>query len=230
MANDLGPILIVDGEGASRVSAARLFERAGFRTNEAANGEDAMAAAREVRPSLVLLDVVLSDLSGFEIARELRDEFGDDLPIVFISGERTEPLDRAAGLLLGGDDYVVRPADPDELLARVRRLISRSARGATASGPRPSTPELTNREREVLVLLAGGLRPKQIARELVISPKTVASHIQRVLAKLGVHSRDEAIAVAYKQGLVGGSALANRASGRSGLDSEVSAMALRAST
>ena len=63
--------------------------------------------------------------------------------------------------------------------------------------------ELTGREREVLELLANGMRPKQIARELVISPKTVASHLQSVLGKLGVHSRAEAIAIAYREGFVG---------------------------
>ena len=127
--------------------------------------------------------------------------FGDDLPIVFISGDRTQPLDRAAGLLVGGDDYVVKPADQDELLARPK-VDLRSRRGRAASSPRaPIDAELTAREREVLELLAGGW-PKQIARELVISPKTVASHLQSVLAKLGVHSRAEAIAIAYKEGLV----------------------------
>lgn len=204
MITDCGPILIVDEDGNSRAFASRLFERAGFPIEEAATGDEAMVSARRVRPCLVLLDVLLPDVSGFEIANELRDEFGDDLPIVFISGDRTEPLDRAAGLLLGGDDYVVKPPDPDELLARARRLISRSRRGRAASPARgPIDAELTSREREVLELLAGGMRPKQIARELVISPKTVASHIQRVLAKLGVHSRAEAVAIAYREGFIG---------------------------
>jgi DNA-binding NarL/FixJ family response regulator len=205
MITDCGPILIVDEDEGSRAFASRLFERAGFPIEEAATGEEAMVSARRVRPSLVLLDVLLPDVSGFEIASELRDEFGDDLPIVFISGDRTEPLDRAAGLLLGGDDYVVKPPDPDELLARARRLISRSSRrGRAASLTRgPIETELTSREREVLELLAGGMRPKQIARELVISPKTVASHIQRMLAKLGVHSRAEAVAIAYRDGFIG---------------------------
>lgn len=204
MITDCGPILIVDEDESSRAFASRLFERAGFLIEEAATGEEAMVSARRVRPSLVLLDVLLPDVSGFEIVSELRDEFGDDLPIVFISGDRTEPLDRAAGLLLGGDDYVVKPPDPDELLARARRLISRSRRGRAASLARgPINPELTNREREVLELLAGGMRPKQIARELVISPKTVACHIQRMLAKLGVHSRAEAVAIAYREGFIG---------------------------
>lgn len=204
MITDCGPILIVDEDGNSRAFASRLFERAGFPIEEAATGDEAMVSARRVRPCLVLLDVLLPDVSGFEIANELRDEFGDDLPIVFISGDRTEPLDRAAGLLLGGDDYVVKPPDPDELLARARRLISRSRRGRAASlAHGPIDAELTSREHEVLELLARGMRPKQIARELVISPKTVASHLQRVLAKLGVHSRAEAIAIAYREGFIG---------------------------
>jgi DNA-binding NarL/FixJ family response regulator len=195
--------LIVDRDEGSRAFASRLFERAGFATEQAVNGNDAMALVRRVRPCLVLLEVLLPDGSGFEIASELRDEFGEDLPIVFISGERTQPLDRAAGLLVGGDDYIVKPADPDELLARSRRLISRSRRGKAVSWPRNSVDaELTSREREVLELLASGMRPKQIARELVISPKTVASHLQSVLSKLGVHSRAEAIAIAYREGFV----------------------------
>jgi DNA-binding NarL/FixJ family response regulator len=199
---DCGPILIVDEDALFRAFVSRLFVRAGFLTSEAVTGEEAMASARNERPGLVLLDVGLPDVSGFEVARELRDEFGDDLPIIFVSGERTEPLDRATGLLVGGDDYVVKPFDPDEGLARVRRLISRSSRGAVRGPRAPLDAALTNRELEVLQLLAEGVRPKEIARELVISPKTVASHIQRVLAKLGVRSRTEAVAVAYREGFV----------------------------
>lgn len=168
---------------------------------ESASGEEALAAARRERPGLVLLDVLLPDINGFEVARELRDEFGEELPIVFVSGERTDPIDRAAGLLVGGDDYVVKPVDPDELLARTRRPIVRGLR-VRPSVTAPDDTTLTSRELEVLERLARGMRPKQIARELVISPKTVSSHIQHVLAKLGVHSRAEAIAVAYRDGLV----------------------------
>jgi DNA-binding NarL/FixJ family response regulator len=199
---DCGAILIVDADARFRASASDLFERAGFTTKEAATGEEGMAAARSERPSLVMLDVCLPDVSGFEISRELRDEFGDDLPIVFVSGERTEPLDRAAGLLVGGDDYILKPLNPDELLARARRLISRSRRGRSSWPRAPRDAALTNREQEVLQLFAEGLRPKEIARELVISPKTVSSHIQSVIAKLGVHGRAEAIAVAYREGFV----------------------------
>jgi two-component system nitrate/nitrite response regulator NarL len=199
MRGEPGPVLIVDGDARFRAFASRFFTRAGFIAAEAVNGEEALSSARETRPALVLLEVCLPDIGGFELARELRDEFGDELPIIFVSGERTEPLDRAAGLLVGGDDYVVKPTYPDELLARARRLISRSR---PARNHAPGEASLTARELEVLRLLADGLRAKQIAHELVISPKTVASHIERVLAKLGVHSRAEAIALAYREGLV----------------------------
>lgn len=197
-----GPILIADADERFRAFASRLFERAGFSTRLATTGEQALASARSERPCLVLLEVVLPDVSGFEVALELRDEFGDDLPIIFASGERTDPLDRSAGLLVGGDDYIIKPVDPDELLARARRPIMRSHSGRTRLPRGGALADLTDRELEVLQLLAQGMRPKKIAGDLVISPKTVASHVQHILGKLGAHSRVEAVAIAYREGLV----------------------------
>ncbi len=195
------PVLIVDDNTAFRAFARTLFARAGYETIEASTGKEALIAVQAERPALVILDVLLPDISGFEICRELRDGFGDELPIIFVSGERAEAADRAVGLLIGADDYMVKPFDPDEFLARARRSIIRQQ----PDRRRPTTPpsiDLTNREFEVLRLLADGQAPTDIATELVISPKTVASHIQRLLAKLGVHSRAQAVAVAYKTGLL----------------------------
>ncbi len=202
MASDWGLVLIVDEDRGFRTLVSRIFARAGFGTHEASSGEEAVAAVRAERPAVVLLDVCLPDVNGFEVCRELRDEFGEELPVVFVSGDRTEPLDRTVGLLLGGDDYVVKPFDPDELLARVRRLVTRSRQDGRRSGIAPPVHDLTPRELEVLQRFAQGLRASQIAEELVISPKTVASHVQRVLAKLGAHSRAQAVAFAYESGLV----------------------------
>jgi DNA-binding NarL/FixJ family response regulator len=166
-----------------------------------ATGEQAIDFARKRRPAAVILGVVLPGATGYEVCRELREEHGEHLPIVFVSGERVEPSDRVVGLLLGGDDYLVKPVDPDELTARLRRLITRSSTPRTE--PRGETfSELTTRESEVLRLLAHGLSQEQIARDLNISSATVGTHIQRVLGKLDVHSRTQAVVLAYREGLV----------------------------
>jgi DNA-binding NarL/FixJ family response regulator len=194
------PILVVDDVANFRELVATLLRQAGYTVEEAADAKEALTYTNCEQPALVLLDVVLPDLSGYELCRTLRDRFGEALPIIFISGTRTEPLDSVAGLLVGADDYIVKPFEPAELIARIRRALTRSAELQRANGS--STNGLTPREREVLSLLSDGLTQTEIASRLVISPKTVATHIQRILGKLGVHSRAEAVSRAYRLGLV----------------------------
>jgi DNA-binding NarL/FixJ family response regulator len=143
----------------------------------------------------------LPGVSGYEVCRELKDEFGETLPIVFVSRNRTEPGDRVAGLLVGGNDYLVKPLDPNELLARVRRLLSAALAGGRAAR-KLTQRELTQRELDVLSLLVDGLNQSEMAEKLYISPKTVGKHIEHILAKLGVHSRAQAVAVAVREGLI----------------------------
>jgi DNA-binding NarL/FixJ family response regulator len=219
ISEDNGTMLIVDSDRRARAALAKVLERAGFETSEAESGEEALAAARSKLPWLVVLDVCLPDISGYEVCRELRDEFGETLSIVFVSGDRKEPIDRATGLLVGGDDYIVEPFDTGELLARVRRLAQRmrakteshDVNGAQDPSVEASAAGLTHRELEVLTQLALGNRTRDIAAKLVISEKTVSSHLQRVLSKLGVNSRAQAVALAYRNGLIDGAG--NRADG-----------------
>ena len=200
MARDRGPILIVDDDRRCRALISKLLRRVGYATYEARTGEKALEAAERERPALVILDVLLPGASGYEICRELRENFGHELPIVFISGDRTEAADRVAGLLLGADDYIVKPFAPDELVARVRRLVPRSS-------PVPAAAGLTRREWEILSLLVDGLSQREIASKLIISPKTVGKHIEHILAKLNVRSRTHAVAIAAREdGLPGISA------------------------
>ncbi len=135
----------------------------------------------------------LPGLNGYEICNRLRARFGRELPLIFVSGERVEPMDRTAGLMLGADDYLVKPFDPGELITRLRRLLERGAPQRPRSG---WLAALTAREREVLKLLVAGSTGAAIAEELVIAPKTVATHIQHVLTKLDVRSRAQAVAMA----------------------------------
>lgn len=206
MSKPCGHVLVVDDDSNFSEMVSVLLERAGYTSVRAANGEQALAAARRERPAAVLLDVQLAGSSGYAICRDLRDRFGEQLPIIFVSGTRTEPSDRVAGLLIGADDYLAKPLDPDDLLARVRRAVSRSIAGEERSANgrgSGAASALTPRERDVLTLLAEGLATGAIAERLFISPKTVGTHVQRILAKLGVHTRAEAVAFAYREGLVG---------------------------
>jgi two-component system nitrate/nitrite response regulator NarL len=196
-----GLILVVDDDPDYRAFVCTLLARAGLATSEASTGEEALTLAHAERPGCVLLDVHLPGASGYEVCRELRDEYGDSLAIIFVTGARTEPADRVAGLLVGADDYVLKPFDPDELLARVRRFVTRSGGFAERDGGRGPV-ELTTRELEVLRLLAEGLEQEAISRELFITPKTAGTHIQHILAKLGVHNRAQAVALAFREQLV----------------------------
>jgi DNA-binding NarL/FixJ family response regulator len=192
-------VLVADADPATRELLSRLFHRVGYRVREASAGDEALADAKADEPSLAILDVGLPGISGYELCRELKDRFGPELSVVLVSSERVESFDRVGGLLLGADDYIVKPFDPDELLVRSRRLLERHPDGRKPlRNSEAETTSLTNRELEVLRLLAGGLSQSAIARELVITPKTVSTHIQRILAKLGVHNQAQAVAAAFR--------------------------------
>jgi DNA-binding NarL/FixJ family response regulator len=197
-------VLIVDDDDALRRLLRVTLERAGFAVVEAADGDAALAIADENAPHLALLDVVLPGMSGYELFEALRERLGEELPVIFVSGERTDHYDLVAGLLLGADDYIVKPFDPDELVARVRRSLrpNRAREASVGNGHSGTSASLTPREREIVSLLAAGSTTQEIAHELVISPRTVGTHVQHVLAKLGVRNRGQAVALAFREGLV----------------------------
>lgn len=192
-----GTVLVVDDDEGLLTLVSTALADAGYQPITASRGEEALAVIRASPPRLAILDVNLPGLSGYELCRRIKEEIDPRLPVVFISGDRTESFDRVAGLLLGADDYIVKPFATDELVVRVRSVLRRSS---------PGVPErmaaLTKREVEVLRLLAHGHTQKDIADQLVISPKTVGTHIEHILEKLGVRSRSQAIALAYREDLV----------------------------
>jgi DNA-binding NarL/FixJ family response regulator len=194
-----GPILVVDDDQAFRAYLAALLENVGYRTEQLATGKAVLPAALAEQPTAVVLDVELPDVNGYEVCRELRDHFGDDVPIVFVSGGHTAAVDRSAGLLIGADDYLTKPVDAGELIARIRRLVDRHDSSLQTPAPNGRLTGLTRREHEVMDLLAEGYQQHEIAQRLVISPKTVATHIQRILVKLDVRSRAQAVGVALRE-------------------------------
>jgi DNA-binding NarL/FixJ family response regulator len=196
-------VLVADADLSARSLVTDLLARAEYSVVVADDGEQAMASGLRERPALAVLDVSLPGLSGYEVCRGLKEALGEELSVFLISGTRTEPYDRAAGLLIGADDYITRPYDEGEFLARIRRSIGRaSVIRQTVVGGTSARMGLSPREREVLALLSHGLDTSAIADRLVISRKTVATHIQRILSKLGVHSRTAAVVRAHREGLV----------------------------
>jgi DNA-binding NarL/FixJ family response regulator len=181
---------------------ATALRQAGYETLEVETGLEALEAGRDPTVGLLVLEVALPGMTGYEICHQLRHELGDDLPIFLMSGTRVEPIDRVAGLLLGADDYVTKPFVPAELVARISRFIARRSSALSGNGGVASTVHLTAREREVLTLLTEGRSQKQISYDLTISSKTVGTHIQKLLTKVGAHSRAELVAQAFRTGLV----------------------------
>ena len=195
-----GRILVVDGDVKFCASLVSLAQDAGYEVTSAATGEEAMGLLRGNAPDVAVLAVELPGISGYEVCQRLREEH-DGIGIVLVSDTRTESRDRTAGLLIGADYYLPKPFAPDELLARIRALLRHGA-GRVSEQParRTNGSALTAREQQVLALLAGGADQGDIAEELVISPKTVAAHIDHILHKLDVHSRAQAVAAAYRDG------------------------------
>ena len=209
-------ILVVDDEPDITALVAYHLAKAGYRVSTAANGPDALRAAREERPDLVVLDLMLPGISGYDVLAELRrlDETRDVGVILLTS--RREEADRIRGLSLGADDYLAKPFSPAELSLRVAALLRRLAAPAVAAGSTmtagPITVDraahramldgrefpLTATEYKLLVTLLerrGRVQSRPRLLETVwdaqpdIQTRTVDMHVQRLRTKLGDEGR-----------------------------------------
>jgi DNA-binding NarL/FixJ family response regulator len=202
---DCGTILIVDSDDTSRLTAVQAAVRLGYDARPTPTADELIERLGPDRPTLAIVEVELpGPANGLEVMRQLHEAFDGDLPVILVSAQQTDAFDRMAGLMLGADDYVTKPLDAGELLARVKRSLRRAAPRQNGNGLArdENSAGLSPREREILGLLADGRTQGQIAGELVISSKTVATHIQHILSKLGVNTRAQAVAIAFRRGLV----------------------------
>ncbi len=148
-------ILVVDDEDSITQLLCTALRYEGFETSSAANGREAMTAAASFRPDLVLLDVMLPDMDGFELHRRLTSTSTPRLPVVFLTARR-DTDDRVRGLTIGADDYVVKPFSLEELVARVRAVLRRT-RGEEQTGRRLVYEDLELDEESREVRRAGQL-------------------------------------------------------------------------
>jgi DNA-binding NarL/FixJ family response regulator len=206
---DCGTILIVDSDDASRLTAVQVAVRLGYDARPTPTADELVERLGPERPALAIVEVELPGAgNGLDVMRQLHETFDDALPVILVSARQTDAFDRTAGLMLGADDYLTKPLDPAELLARVKRSLRRASPASTngranGNGHRNGDDSgLSPREQQILGLLAEGRTQRQIAEDLVISSKTVATHIQHVLSKLGVNTRAQAVAMAFQKGFV----------------------------
>ncbi len=209
-------ILVVDDEPDITALVAYHLAKSGYRVSTAATGADALRAAREERPDIVVLDLMLPGLSGYEVLGELRKrEETQDVGVILLTARREE-ADRIRGLSLGADDYLTKPFSPHELALRVGALLRRLAAPAVTAGSTiaagPITIDraahrvqldgielqLTSTEYKLLLTLLerrGRVQTRPQLLETVweaqpdIQTRTVDMHIQRLRTKLGDHGR-----------------------------------------
>src|ERR1700754_3262963 len=205
-------VMVVDDHPMWRSGVERDLVEAGYEVGATTGeGQQAVRIAAATRPDVVVLDLQLPDISGVEVIRGLRAALPEVRVLMLsASGEQQSVLDAVKA---GATGYLLKSAAPDEFLAAVART---AAGGAVftpglaglvlgeyrrlAAGQTPS-PALTERETEVLRLVAKGLSYKQIAERLGVSHRTVQNHVQNTLGKLHLHNRVELTRYAIEQGL-----------------------------
>ena len=218
--SDRTPIRIVLADDQSLV-------RGGFRmilsaqpdmevVGEATDGEEAIARWRQLRPDLILMDVRMPKLDGLEASRRILQEGGDGTRVVILT---TFDLDEYvyAALRAGASGFLLKDLTPEQLVSSIRivlsgdallapsitrRLVERFARPGRASSGTADVSALTARELEVLRLMARGLSNAEIAERLFLSETTVKTHVARILPKLDLRDRVQAVVFAYESGLI----------------------------
>ena len=211
-------VLLADDQSLVRAGFRMILESEGDITvvGEAANGEQAAAATRRLRPDVVLMDIQMPESDGLAATRQITAEAGARSRVLILTTfERDEYVFEA--LQAGASGFLLKNAPPEELVHAVRvvasgdallapsvtrRVIEQFARRPVEPAVRARVESLTQREREVLVLLARGMSNSELAAELFVTEGTIKTHLSSLLAKLGLRDRVQAVVLAYESGLV----------------------------
>jgi DNA-binding NarL/FixJ family response regulator len=226
-------ILLVDDEPGLREAVQAYLEDSGFLVRVASNAREAWQLLEQMTPDLVISDVMMPQVSGFEFLKQMRaDDRFVSLPVVFLTAKGMTG-DRIAGYQAGCDAYLSKPFDPDELVAIVENLLIRrnllannnaanaaeitdlagqlaeikallKQKPSIVTTPAPIKIEFTPREQSVLELVVEGLMNKEIAKRLGTTIRNVEKYVSRLFSKTGTGSRTELVRYALQHGLVTG--------------------------
>ena len=225
-------LLLIDDEPGLRTAVQAYLQDEGFEVTTAVDGEEGWEKAQRMIPDLIISDVMMPRCDGYGLLKRIReDERLGGTPVIFLTAKGMT-VDRTQGYQAGVDDYIPKPFDPDELVARVRNVVKRqerllveAARFADADvgqmakqiteiksmltqGDKKTSrkndliPNFTPREASVLQLVAEGLMNKEIARKLETSIRNVEKYVSRLFIKTGTSSRTELVRYALENHLV----------------------------
>lgn len=210
-------VLIVDDDATLRMALTRYLEKRGYAVQNAGSGSEALQVFDMDPPDLVVSDVVMAEMDGYEFCRRLRaTRAGQLVPFIFLSS-RSEVDARVQGHSMGADDYLIKPFEPKELLAKIEAQLERSRRfhaelvrlmqfapepTDTPTASHPATPALplTPAEAKVFWEVVQGFTNKQIGDRLFVSPRTVQTHLSNILSKLELENRSQLVRYAFEHG------------------------------
>lgn len=229
-----GHLLLVDDEPGLREAVQAYLEDSGFEVDVASNAREGLDLARQKLPDLVITDIMMPQVDGYQFLQQLRDDPQfKALPVVFLTA-RGMTSDRIQGYNAGCDAYLPKPFDPDELVAIITNLLGKQSAGRAGGdeevhniadlarqiadiksmlsqrgGGVPQNTsaiklDLTPREQSVLDLVVDGLMNKEIARRLETSVRNVEKYVSRLFVKTGTNSRTELVRFALENGLTKG--------------------------
>jgi DNA-binding NarL/FixJ family response regulator len=220
-----GHLLLVDDEPGLREAVSAYLEDSGFTVKVSANAQDAWQSMETDRPDLIISDIMMPQVNGYEFLQKVRsDERFVSLPVIFLTA-RGMTSDRIKGYQTGVDAYIPKPFDPEELVAVVQNLLSRrqgstpeiqelagqlaeirallrQQQGEGQQGSPDVSIDFTPREQDILELVVEGLMNKEIARRLGTTVRNVEKYVSRLFAKTGTASRTELVRYALQHHLV----------------------------
>lgn len=202
-------ILVVDDDTTLRTALKRYLENRGYSVQDSESGIKALEVFERNPPDLVVSDVMMPEMNGYDFCRRLRaTRSGQLVPFIFLSS-KGEVEDRVQGHDMGADDYLIKPFEPRELVAKIESQLERARRThaeilkliqqAPAVGtlePLPFTPA----EEKVFWEAIKGYTNKQIGDRLFVSPRTVQTHLSNILNKLELENRAQLVRFCYERG------------------------------